>query len=402
MASLIARKDADVAPPLITDVGQVRVTIYMGYVSFMILIWDHIVTFADEVEYIWKGKKGLLVSLFLLNRYLTPLGFVINLFAYQSPVWTVERCLHFVRYEGSMTVIGINTTALMMLLRISALYHRRPFVIAFVAAFFCVELGINAWLLTHGTAVVHQRQVHACTMVFDDAVTGPIASASAWLPLTYDTIVLILTLKRTLGPIRRKTAGKIARVLLRDGILYYSVIFSVNFVLTIMIAAAPSGLQNITAQLEYLLTVAMMSRITLHLRKQVRSREIDEALVSYKFPSTMSVTHLRSRLRFARSDGHSTGAIATAGSAGDVNVNVVVDQTSVMHDDKGNVIVDAQDDFCSPEDDADLAAADAELRERKSAAVREWYELRPPPPVRIETGRIQAGELGSQDVRFIV
>ena len=48
-----------------------------------------------------------------------------------------------------------------------------------------------------------------------------IASASAWLPLLYDTIVLILTLKRTLGPVRNKTAGKIARVLLRDGILYY-------------------------------------------------------------------------------------------------------------------------------------------------------------------------------------
>ena len=96
--------------------------------------------------------------------------------------------------------------------------------------------------------------------------SGWIASASAWLPLTYDTIVLALTLNKTLGPIRRKTAGNIARVLLRDGILYYryafllglayqerlilsfSVIFAVNAVLTIMIIAAPSGLQNITAQ----------------------------------------------------------------------------------------------------------------------------------------------------------
>ena len=87
--------------------------------------------------------------------------------------------------------------------------------------------------------------------------------------MTYDTIVLILTLNRTLGPVRNKTAGKIARVLLRDGILYYrsvnedcsgsflcrvsahvgrSVIFAVNLVLTLMIATAPPGLQNITAQ----------------------------------------------------------------------------------------------------------------------------------------------------------
>ena len=44
---------------------------------------------------------------------------------------------------------------------------------------------------------------------------------SAWLPLLYDTVVVLLTIRRTLGPVRRKTAGKIARVLLRDGILYY-------------------------------------------------------------------------------------------------------------------------------------------------------------------------------------
>lgn len=48
-----------------------------------------------------------------------------------------------------------------------------------------------------------------------------LASASAWLPLTYDTIVLILTLNRTVKPVRRQAAGKILRVLLRDGLMYY-------------------------------------------------------------------------------------------------------------------------------------------------------------------------------------
>lgn len=51
--------------------------------------------------------------------------------------------------------------------------------------------------------------------------SGPIASASAWLPLLYDTLILILTLNRTLKPVRHRTAGKIMKVLLRDGILYY-------------------------------------------------------------------------------------------------------------------------------------------------------------------------------------
>ena len=97
------------------------------------------------------------------------------------------------------------------------------------------------------------------------------SSASAYLPLLYDTVVVLLTIYRTVGQIRQRTAGKIMRVLLRDGLLYYrsvwykypavshpvssltllspySVIFAINLILTLMIAFAPPGLQNVTAQ----------------------------------------------------------------------------------------------------------------------------------------------------------
>ena len=49
-----------------------------------------------------------------------------------------------------MTVIGINTSALMMLLRIYAMYEKNIKVVVLVAATFTVELGMNAWLLTKG------------------------------------------------------------------------------------------------------------------------------------------------------------------------------------------------------------------------------------------------------------
>ena len=54
------------------------------------------------------------------------------------------------RYEGSMTVIGINTTALMMLLRVFAMYEKKKTVVILVGIIFLVEFSTNAWLLTHG------------------------------------------------------------------------------------------------------------------------------------------------------------------------------------------------------------------------------------------------------------
>lgn len=249
----------------VLDTTETRQTICVGIVCFTILIWDHLVTSGDEIEFIWQGPKGILVYLFLLNRYLTPLGFIINVVAYTLPSWSGTSCQNFVRFEGAMTFIGIIIVGLMMLLRVIAMYKHERVVIVLAIFLLLAWLVVTAWLLSHGGPVVHNDPVHSCTMVFH---SGSISSASAWLPLLYDTYVFGLTLHRTLPSIRNKEAGHVIRTLFADGLLYYSVICTINLVLTFMIIKAPEGVQNIAAQLELILTVTMMSRITLNLKKQ--------------------------------------------------------------------------------------------------------------------------------------
>lgn len=264
-------------PPVLEDITQQLGTNYMGLASFTMLIWDHIDTFADEVDYIWFGSKGPIVYLFLLNRYLTPLGFMVNLYAYLSPVWTDEVCDRFIRFEGAMTVTGINVVAMMMFLRIYALYNQNRPVLAGVLILLLIQFCTNAYLLTHGQRVYHNPDsgVVACTMIFSRAVPGWLAASSAWLPLLYDTVILGLTLNRTLPSLKNRRTSYIMTRLFQDGLVYYGAIFAVTLVLTLMIALAPPGIQNITAQLELLLTVAMMSRITINLKKSVnKAKEI--------------------------------------------------------------------------------------------------------------------------------
>jgi len=167
-----------------------------------------------------------------------------------------------------MIVIGINIVGIMMLLRVRALYSKRMIVVCGLASLLAVEFGVNAWLLTHGIPVPHKGPRHPCTMVFDQSLTK-IAPASAWLPLLYDTVVIAITAYKVYQS--RSLAGyfqsPIPQTILAGGVVYYSVIFSITLTLTIMIAVAPAGIQNITAQLELLLTVTMMSRITIDLKK---------------------------------------------------------------------------------------------------------------------------------------
>ncbi|KAJ3532700.1 hypothetical protein NMY22_g7635 [Coprinellus aureogranulatus] len=140
-------------PDVIEDVKQQLNTNYMGFASFSMLVWDHIDTFADEVEYIWLAKKkGPIGWLFLVNRYLTPLGFCVNLIAYHGTFWTPEQ--------------------FMMYLRIHALYHGNYWVLGSVLAIFATQLGVNAWLMTHAQqalGVYHNPEsgIRACTMIFD-------------------------------------------------------------------------------------------------------------------------------------------------------------------------------------------------------------------------------------------
>ncbi|KAJ6506744.1 hypothetical protein C8R45DRAFT_1090419 [Mycena sanguinolenta] len=203
------------------------------------------------------------VYLFLLNRYVTPLGFIVNLFAYLSPTWTFEarsissgaslqfssmadqpiqdfRCHHFIRYEGSMTVIGIHVVGLMMLIRINALYADKRWVVFALGTLWVIMFSVQAWLLSKGQPVQHNP-------------ASGVRVEGRRVPANRNR--------------KRRDGSSIMKRLFRDGLIYYSAIFAVNAVLTIMIISAPPGLKNIAAQLELLVTVTMMSRITLNLKK---------------------------------------------------------------------------------------------------------------------------------------
>ncbi|KAF8591730.1 hypothetical protein K439DRAFT_1626727 [Ramaria rubella] len=251
---------------------------YFGVASFVILLYDHALTFDDEVQYIWRRNKKLVAWLFLINRYVTPLGFSININAYTSPVWTpsvnflVIICKRFVRYEGCMTLLGISIASLMMGVRVTAIYHGNRFIPFLMSVLFTAMVGVNVWLLTGGEPVQHYAGIHGCSMIFSPRV-GVWASASAWSPLIYDTVVMGLVLYRTAHLFRAKIVGQLSvvKTLMEDGIIYYSVILAANLVLAVMIVRSNDGLRNICAQMQ----VTMMSRITINLRKKMQRDESD-------------------------------------------------------------------------------------------------------------------------------
>ncbi|KAG1821331.1 hypothetical protein EV424DRAFT_1401156 [Suillus variegatus] len=54
---------------IISEALEASQTVAVGVLGFTILVWDHTITFADEVEMIWGRPKNLLTFLFLLVRW---------------------------------------------------------------------------------------------------------------------------------------------------------------------------------------------------------------------------------------------------------------------------------------------------------------------------------------------
>ncbi|KAF9445271.1 hypothetical protein P691DRAFT_675977, partial [Macrolepiota fuliginosa MF-IS2] len=63
---------------------------------FAMLIYDHCLTFSDEVERIWKRRFTFVTVLFLINRYATIVEVIVVLEAFHNPSWSGKVCmLHF-------------------------------------------------------------------------------------------------------------------------------------------------------------------------------------------------------------------------------------------------------------------------------------------------------------------
>ncbi|KIJ53035.1 hypothetical protein M422DRAFT_243003 [Sphaerobolus stellatus SS14] len=241
-------------------------------------------TFGSKYSYIWNARnKKPILWLFLINRYVTPLGFIVNLNGrlksegYSNIDYSrhdlqpsylplgMLLCKRFVIYEGVMSIFGIAIASLMMIVRVHAIYAGNRYVMVVLGALFAVFVSLQAWLFT---------TTGRCSLLFGEKKhIGKWTSSTAWSPLLLDTAAIVFVVWRTHDilktKINRQSTSNVVNVLIRDGIMYYTVIFAVNLILAIMIVSSPNGIKNLCAQLQLLLTVTMMSRITLGLRKNL-------------------------------------------------------------------------------------------------------------------------------------
>ncbi|TFK89527.1 hypothetical protein K466DRAFT_545096 [Polyporus arcularius HHB13444] len=218
------------------------------------IAYDICLTFAEEVELVWKAKWSLPKVMYFAVRYYglaaSLLYFLVN--SSPSPPFTV--CRHWPWYEafGATTAVAVLFGEGMFVLRLWASYERNKKVLVLIAFCFLAELTSS---ITVGTIEARTISVMPRPPSFPRALPGCYTLAKvplrntlgAWIVnCSVATVFFILMLYRfftsesfrlELSNVKGNPLAKwfelrhfspLLYLLLRDGIVYFAMIFFVN------------------------------------------------------------------------------------------------------------------------------------------------------------------------------
>ncbi|KAJ7634572.1 hypothetical protein FB45DRAFT_909213 [Roridomyces roridus] len=259
---------------LATAFGRLRNNYMFATACYVLYLWDHILTFPVEVDKMWSQRLTLASMLFYLNRYVTHGQFIVLQVAFFETHWSVEvsawSCERYVLFPGAATM---SLVAMTLILRVYALYRNNKFILAFLAAMLSTQIILMAWALHFGVRVPLPPGFPGCVLTGDNTWFGAFWAA----PIATDTCIFVLTLWRTVRYQRKHGKMNYMHILLRDGIMYFFIIFSVNLINCIIYFRAPPDMKAAGASFSQIMTAIMISRLHLNLRdgKSTTSNETE-------------------------------------------------------------------------------------------------------------------------------
>ncbi|KAH9917866.1 uncharacterized protein BXZ73DRAFT_105389 [Epithele typhae] len=189
------------------DLSVVR---YMSAAGLVVLLYDHILTFADEVELIWPAPATYAKYMFLLNRYGVLGTLLATAYAMCGFVHTTFTDQEFIFTCSMVSIISIGIANLLILQRVVILWEHRPIVLKIMTAGFFLSftaqvvcmivtlldlLPVISWSDVAGMCIATRSShifvvVWAAPLVFEAFVLGSTALNALDRPTTTDRPII--------------------------------------------------------------------------------------------------------------------------------------------------------------------------------------------------------------------
>ncbi|KAJ7038138.1 hypothetical protein C8F04DRAFT_1256165 [Mycena alexandri] len=141
MAAVDPSAMAEELKAIITALEDIQISRYVGATGVVVLLYDHLLTLPDEIEFVWPAKNTGPKILFLLFRYMVPFFILIN---------TSRPAQRVIAYNDVHRVASPSSwLSQKLLLRIYTLIPRRHKLVAWTFCFWVVvqvtSLAVATW-----------------------------------------------------------------------------------------------------------------------------------------------------------------------------------------------------------------------------------------------------------------
>ncbi|KAI0259229.1 hypothetical protein BC834DRAFT_974468 [Gloeopeniophorella convolvens] len=185
---------------------------YISLVGLVTVLYDHALTFDDELRLIWRAPNSFAKWIILSNRYITEIALIA----------VANEMSGFHSYSYSDTDLGHQClTNLLTFLRVVVLWNKAPRVVLglgamFFLSFFMTLAFMIASMVILGPSIRWNPIGHMCTL----SKSTPILAAVWAAPMGFEISVLALTLYNALSR-PRDSQSALAQALHRDGMLFF-------------------------------------------------------------------------------------------------------------------------------------------------------------------------------------
>ncbi|KAJ7479888.1 hypothetical protein FB451DRAFT_166016 [Mycena latifolia] len=261
-------------PALITALIHLQASKYYDVAVLVMLVYDYFLTLPLEIEQVWKRQAWSLPKvLFIMFRYLTPMFQLGSIMADQVTSWTTASCEQWIWWRIIVDEFLALATSVVLILRVYALFGRAKWVLAVMSSVIVMNIGVAFWSFPASTSAPLPPGVTGCYIgpkSLHDITSGRIASLFISL-LIIDTLIFLLTALRVYQS--KRSAGyatPLTEIIIRDGFLYFSVIFLVNLGNVVLIESTkiPEDLRPINVEFTPAITTIMVTRLFLNMRRQ--------------------------------------------------------------------------------------------------------------------------------------
>ncbi|CAA7268893.1 unnamed protein product [Cyclocybe aegerita] len=279
----VARMDA-ILKPIIKGLQDIKTSHYSQLSSTSIILFDHLITFDQEVNLIWDSSWSLGKVLFLLNRYYTLAATIINNYAFFTPTLTDalddNLGLRFFNWQGWTGLIGCMLAEGILQIRLYALYSLNKKVLVLMLSLFIISSATSGWIMGSALSKISARAIElprGGKFCVPSGVSDTFYTF--WIPmLAYEFLLCMLALIRGFQTFKTngslfQSGRQLVGILVRDSVLYFLVICSTYLTCMLVWLLAPTSLLEVPVGFSVAMSCVLANRVVLNVRKV--SRDVD-------------------------------------------------------------------------------------------------------------------------------